>query len=64
MGVSDGHPRHDLCRDRDCDRYGCVAYREGRDDGYQDGFDDGYREGYDVGFRDGIAACPRTHSKE
>jgi hypothetical protein len=49
MGVNDSHPRYDLCRDRDCDRYGCIAYHEGREDGYQDGYEDG------------LAACQRTH---
>ena len=49
MGVSDSHPRYDLCRDPGCERYGCVAYREGREDGYQDGYDDG------------LADCQRTH---
>jgi len=53
-------PRYDRCRARDCDRYGCIAYREGREDGYQDGYDDGAREGYE----DGLAACQRTHRKD
>ena len=56
MRAGDAHPRYDLCRDRSCERYGCVAYREGHADGYQDGYDDG--------FPDGVAACPRPHAKE
>jgi hypothetical protein len=63
MGVNDSHPRYDLCRDCRCDRYGCVAYREGRDDGYDDGHDDGRKEGYDDGFSEGLAACQATHSR-
>jgi len=51
MGVDDAHPRYDRCRDRDCDRYGCVAYREG------------YRDGHDDGFDEGLAACQATHSR-
>jgi len=47
------HPRFSACRDADCKRAACVAYREGREDGFQDG--------YDEGFPDGIAACPREH---
>lgn len=47
------HPTPGACRDRDCKRAACAAYREGRQDGY--------REGYDEGFPDGIAACPKEH---
>lgn len=47
------HPRFSACRDAECKRAGCVAYKEGREDGFQDG--------YDEGFPDGIAACPRDH---
>jgi hypothetical protein len=48
------HPKPSVCRDGDCKRTGCVAYREGREDGFQDG--------YDEGFAEGIAACPREHA--
>jgi hypothetical protein len=47
------HPRPSACRDEDCKRTGCVAYRDGREDGYHDG--------YDVGFPDGVMACPLGH---
>jgi hypothetical protein len=45
------HPRPSACRDGDCKRAACQAYREGREDGFA--------EGYDEGFAEGIAACPR-----
>ena len=43
------HPRPSACQDGDCKRAGCVAYREGREDGYE------------RGFPDGVAACPLGH---
>jgi hypothetical protein len=43
------HPRPSACKDGDCKRTGCVAYREGHEIGYERGFDDG------------IAACPLPH---
>lgn len=43
------HP-YDRCRDRDCRRPACVAYK------------DGYRDGYEDGFPDGVNACPLAHS--
>jgi hypothetical protein len=51
------HPPPSACRDGDCKRTACAAYRQGREDGFQDG----YETGYDEGFPDGIAACPREH---
>ena len=48
MGVSDGHPPPHLCRDQDCDRYGCVLYRQGYADGHADG----------------LADCARTHQED
>jgi hypothetical protein len=49
--------RYEACREEDCERIPCAAYREGREDGYRDGHYDGYARG----FPDGVAACPRTH---
>jgi flagellar biosynthesis/type III secretory pathway protein FliH len=50
-----GQLRHNFrtCRDRECRRLACEAYRQG----FEDGHDDGYREG----FKDGILACPGPH---
>lgn len=52
-------PPHDYhsCRDDDCQRPICVAFK----DGYRDGHRDGYRQGYDKGFPDGLASCPGPH---
>lgn len=47
------HPRPSACRDGDCKRAACVAYREALEAGYEDG--------YDIGFAEGTAACPREH---
>jgi hypothetical protein len=41
--------RYEACRDEDCKRIPCTAYKEGD------------REGYDRGFPAGVAACPRSH---
>jgi hypothetical protein len=50
-----GPQRHNYrtCRDKECRRLACEAYRQGRDDGYQDG----YGEGLDEGLR----SCPGPH---
>lgn len=48
------HPRPSACRDPDCKRTGCAAWREGHEDGFA--------EGYDEGFAEGVAACPREHT--
>jgi hypothetical protein len=45
--------RYEACRDEDCHRTGCTAYREGRELGYY--------EGWNAGFPAGVAACPRNH---
>ena len=37
------------CRDQDCPRLACQAYREGRQDGWHDGYDAGWPEGYAAG---------------
>jgi hypothetical protein len=60
---------YEACRDTDCQRPACRAFKEGRDEGreeghregYSSGHEDGYAEGYDRGFPDGVAACPRKH---
>lgn len=48
MGKPQPH-RYTSCKDKDCQRVACLAYREG------------YRDGYDDGFPDGVAACPLGH---
>ena len=44
-------PQHDYhaCRDPDCRRRTCTAYKEGYADGHRDGFEIGYAEGYAAG---------------
>lgn len=51
--------RHDYqsCRDKDCQRSLCVAFRTGYKIGEVDGFD----RGWDTGFPAGQAACPLPH---
>jgi len=46
--TTDRH-RYQSCRDRDCERAACMAWREGRQEGYEDGHADGYREGFAAG---------------
>jgi hypothetical protein len=48
--------RHEYasCRDADCERAACEAYRDGRATGYAEGEEAGYRAGY----TDGSAATP------
>jgi len=45
--------RYQSCRDGDCERAACMAWREGRAEGYDEGHEDGYREG----FADGAASA-------
>lgn len=64
---------YETCRDADCKRTACLAYKEGREEGYTEGYqhgdEDGYVRGYDKGrtdgyaqgYADGMAACPRKH---
>jgi hypothetical protein len=60
MGSGNGqHPYH-LCRDPDCERYACVAWKQG----YADGFADGFADGYGAGFAAGLASCPGPHGGE
>lgn len=49
-------PAHEYqrCRDEDCQRIGCVAYR--------DGLEVGDERGHARGFDEDIAACPRSHT--
>lgn len=72
------HPPWAACKDTDCQRTGCRAYRDGHEDGYRDGYRDGHEEGYRAGhhdgyragrqdgyrdgFQDGRASCPRKHA--
>jgi hypothetical protein len=51
--AGNGHPRPSRCRDRDCLRPLCMAYKDGREDGYEDGYDDGREDGYRAGFAAG-----------
>ena len=44
------HPPWAACKDPDCQRTGCRAYREGLEYGYGEGFEDG------------MAACPLRHA--
>jgi hypothetical protein len=37
------------CRDRDCERAACVAYRAGHEAGYETGHEAGYDEGFAAG---------------
>lgn len=46
---SNGSHRPSRCRDRDCLRPLCVAYREGYEDGFGAGYGAGYSEGYAAG---------------
>jgi hypothetical protein len=68
-------PPHEYqsCRDKDCMRPVCVAFKEGYRDGHREGYRQGFergwaqgyalgwKQGYAKGFPDGIAACPRPH---
>jgi hypothetical protein len=42
-----------MCKDPECQRYGCLKYREGWDDGYEAGRSAGYAAGYADGREDG-----------
>lgn len=63
--------KHDYqsCRDGDCKRSACVAFKTGYKAGHFDGYEQGYpigwnrgeRVGWNKGFPAGIAACPRNH---
>ncbi|HTW00237.1 MAG TPA: hypothetical protein VMF87_08035 [Streptosporangiaceae bacterium] len=46
-------PAHDYarCRDKDCERLACQAWREGRAEGFEDGYEDGYADGIEAGRR-------------
>lgn len=49
------HP-FESCRDSDCKRPQCVAYRTGWHEGHIQGFDEGYEAGYAAGAAAGYAA--------
>jgi hypothetical protein len=53
------------CRDKECRRLPCVAYKEATEEayaeGYSNGHEDGHVVGYDAGYPDGVAACPLGH---
>jgi hypothetical protein len=46
--------RYSACRDADCPRLACQAWKQA----WREAWDEAYREG----FTDGIAACPRQHA--
>jgi flagellar biosynthesis/type III secretory pathway protein FliH len=56
-------PQHDYtsCRDGDCPRPLCVAFKTGHKTGHREGYEQGFQTGWDRGFPAGVAACPRTH---
>ena len=43
------HPEPGACREEDCQRAACRAYRDGREYGYQDGFAEGFSAGLAAG---------------
>jgi len=47
---------YQACRDRECERIPCVAFREGQAEGYLAGYADGSASGYDAGFAAGQAS--------
>jgi hypothetical protein len=55
-GTGNGQHRYARCKDRDCERLPCVAYKDGYQDGYDDGYEDGYGAGYSAGEAAGYAA--------
>lgn len=50
--------RHDYhaCRDKDCQRVACQAWKEGLAEGYEEGAEAGYERGYAAGMRAGASA--------
>lgn len=48
MARNNAH-RYDLCRDPECQRVACQAYRDGRERGYEDGYEDGFTAGFAAG---------------
>ena len=59
------HP-YESCRDNECKRPLCVAYRtgwhEGHFKGFEEGYEAGYKDGYGAGFSNGLRSCPGPHS--
>jgi hypothetical protein len=57
------------CKDDDCKRSACAAYKTGWREGYQTGFAEGYdagygagrQAGYSEGFDVGLRSCPGPH---
>ena len=48
---------YQACRDDDCPRPACLAYREGHDEGYPEGFADGNASGFAAGQAAAAASC-------
>lgn len=50
--------RHDYraCRDRDCRRVACEAWKEALEEGFEDGLEQGYAQGYAAGVSAGASA--------
>jgi hypothetical protein len=66
--ASNGAHRPSRCRDRDCLRPLCTAYKDGREDGHEDGYDDAWEEAqaaisaaYDAGYAAGYAAGAKAN---
>jgi hypothetical protein len=55
--------QHDFqsCRDDECKRPTCVAYRTGWHEGEAAGFGAGFSAGHSEGFAQGLASCPGPH---
>lgn len=62
MGSGNGPHPYQACRDRECERYACRAWKEAWREAYAEGLREGYRQGYDAGYPDGIRDCPRSHT--
>ena len=55
------HP-FESCRDDQCKRPTCLAYRTGFHEGEAVGFGAGYSSGHSEGFAEGLASCPGPHN--
>ena len=57
---SEQHP-FESCRDDQCKRPTCLAYRTGFHEGEAVGFGAGFNAGHSEGFAEGLASCPGPH---
>jgi hypothetical protein len=64
---ADGRHDYQRCTDENCPRFGCQAYKEGRELGEvlgrARGEAKGFEAGYKQGFAEGTGACPRPHGR-